>query len=275
MTVRPDGTELVEPRIFIGGHPEWDFKSRMIGRVDDKLVLYDTLKQEIVETIGGPEFSRPRKGYGALTRRPLDRQRRPDRCDDALHDFATGRPDVPQSRQFQSRGLRPAATCASTRRPAGTAKATALLFRRWQKTARGRCSKCACWKEVTTKAQKTPETRWRDEKKKIQTRRQEAQENFFVERVPPNLLICCWNLRHLKVTGVFLEGPLARLRLSRARSTRPRRRSCGRKAGLSRVPWEFPARAARGHSGRRGPWSRADRPRSQTGWICSSRMWRV
>lgn len=39
MTVKPDGTELVEQRIFIGGHPEWDFRSRMIGRVEDKLVL--------------------------------------------------------------------------------------------------------------------------------------------------------------------------------------------------------------------------------------------
>ena len=68
MTVRPDGTELVEQRIFIGGHPEWDFKSRMIGRVDDKLVLYDTLKQEIVETIGGPEIFRDPEGDTALSR---------------------------------------------------------------------------------------------------------------------------------------------------------------------------------------------------------------
>jgi hypothetical protein len=68
MTVKPDGSELVEQRIFIGGHPEWDFKSRMIGRVEDKLVLYDTLKQEIVETIGGPEMFRDPEGDTALSR---------------------------------------------------------------------------------------------------------------------------------------------------------------------------------------------------------------
>ena len=68
MTVKPDGTELIEQRIFIGGHPEWDFHSRMLGRVEDKLVLYDTLKQEIVETIGGPEMFRDPEGDTALSR---------------------------------------------------------------------------------------------------------------------------------------------------------------------------------------------------------------
>jgi hypothetical protein len=68
MTVKPDGSELVEQRIFIGGHPEWDFKSRMIGRVDDKLVLYDTLKQELVGTFGGPEVFRDPEGDTALSR---------------------------------------------------------------------------------------------------------------------------------------------------------------------------------------------------------------
>ena len=68
MTVKPDGSELVEQRIFIGGHPEWDFKSRMLGRVEDKLILYDTLKQEIVETIGGPEMFRDPEGDTALSR---------------------------------------------------------------------------------------------------------------------------------------------------------------------------------------------------------------
>jgi hypothetical protein len=68
MTVKPDGSELIEQRIFIGGHPEWDFRSRMIGRVEDKLVLYDTLKQEIVETIGGPEIFRDPEGDTALSR---------------------------------------------------------------------------------------------------------------------------------------------------------------------------------------------------------------
>ena len=68
MTVRPDGSELVEQRIFIGGHPEWDFKSRLLGRVEDKLIVYDSLKQEIVDTIGGPEMFRDPEGDTALTR---------------------------------------------------------------------------------------------------------------------------------------------------------------------------------------------------------------
>jgi hypothetical protein len=68
MTVKPDGSGLVEQRIFIGGHPEWDFKSRMLGRVEDKLVVYDSLKQEIVDTVGGPEMFRDPEGDTALSR---------------------------------------------------------------------------------------------------------------------------------------------------------------------------------------------------------------
>src|SRR5262245_45436064 len=62
MTVRPDGSELIEQRIFIGGHPEWDFRSRMLGAVDGKLILYDALVQQIVDTIGGPQVFRDPEG---------------------------------------------------------------------------------------------------------------------------------------------------------------------------------------------------------------------
>jgi len=68
MTVKPDGSELVEQRIVIGGHPEWDFKSRMLGRVEDKLIVYDSLKMEIVDTVGGPEMFRDPEGDTALSR---------------------------------------------------------------------------------------------------------------------------------------------------------------------------------------------------------------
>ena len=68
MTVKPDGSELVEQRIFIGGHPQWDFKSRMLGRVEDKLIVYDSLKMEIVDTVGGPEMFRDPEGDTALSR---------------------------------------------------------------------------------------------------------------------------------------------------------------------------------------------------------------
>ena len=68
MTVRPDGSALTEQRVFIGGHPEWDFKSRMLGAVEKKLIVYDTLAQQIVETIGGPEMFRDPEGDTALSR---------------------------------------------------------------------------------------------------------------------------------------------------------------------------------------------------------------
>ena len=68
MTVRPDGSELIEQRVFIGGHPEWDFRSRMLGAVEGKLIVYDTLAQKIVETIGGPEVFRDPEGDTALSR---------------------------------------------------------------------------------------------------------------------------------------------------------------------------------------------------------------
>ena len=143
MTVRPDGSELIEQRIFIGGHPEWDFKSRMIGRVEDKLVLYDTLAQQIVETIGGPEMFRDPEGDTALSRdgRWIVNGAH-DRCDDALHDPAAGGPRRSSKRKISAAPAIRAATCASTRRRAGTAKGIASRSRRWRRTARGRCSRC-------------------------------------------------------------------------------------------------------------------------------------
>jgi len=40
----------------------------MIGAVEGKLIVYDTLAQEIVETIGGPEVFRDPEGDTALSR---------------------------------------------------------------------------------------------------------------------------------------------------------------------------------------------------------------
>jgi hypothetical protein len=68
LTVRPDGSELVEQRVFIGGHPEWDFRSRMLGTVEKKLIVYDTLSQQVVDTLGGSEIFRDAGGDTALTR---------------------------------------------------------------------------------------------------------------------------------------------------------------------------------------------------------------
>lgn len=59
-TVRPDGTELTMQRVYIGGHPEWESGSRIIGSREQDLVMYDTARQEIVGTIGTPAiFPKP------------------------------------------------------------------------------------------------------------------------------------------------------------------------------------------------------------------------
>jgi hypothetical protein len=67
MTIRADGTGLTEQKIFIGGHPEWEFGARMIGEVDESLVIYDTERQEVVETIGSSEVFPDAGGDTALS----------------------------------------------------------------------------------------------------------------------------------------------------------------------------------------------------------------
>ncbi len=67
MTVKPDGSELVEQTIFIGGHPEWDFGSKMLGSYEKKLVVHDTLAQEIAGSLGGPEVFADPEGDTALS----------------------------------------------------------------------------------------------------------------------------------------------------------------------------------------------------------------
>ena len=60
MTVRADGSGLTEQAVFIGGHPEWEFGANMIGTVSregrERLVLYDSDEQTVVEEIGSPEI---------------------------------------------------------------------------------------------------------------------------------------------------------------------------------------------------------------------------
>lgn len=55
-TVRPDGSELTRHEIFIGGHPEWEWGSRIIGSADNQQVVYDTATRRIVERWGGREL---------------------------------------------------------------------------------------------------------------------------------------------------------------------------------------------------------------------------
>lgn len=67
MTVNANGSDLQEQRVFIGGHPEWESGHRMIGAIDDRMVLYDTDRQRVVETIGTPAIFPKPGGDNALS----------------------------------------------------------------------------------------------------------------------------------------------------------------------------------------------------------------
>lgn len=54
-TVRPDGSGLTRHEIHIGGHPEWEWGSRLIGSHDVQQVVYDTAQKKIVESWGGKD----------------------------------------------------------------------------------------------------------------------------------------------------------------------------------------------------------------------------
>ena len=54
-TVRPDGSELTRHETFIGGHPEWEWGSRIIGSHGDKQVIYDAAQKKIVDSLGGKD----------------------------------------------------------------------------------------------------------------------------------------------------------------------------------------------------------------------------
>jgi hypothetical protein len=47
-SIKPDGSALTAHRQYIGGHPEWELGSRILGVVNRELVLYDVDRQEIV-----------------------------------------------------------------------------------------------------------------------------------------------------------------------------------------------------------------------------------
>jgi len=55
-TIHPDGSNLTMHTQFIGGHPEWEFGSRVIGDVQGKQVIYDVDQQRIVDQIATPEI---------------------------------------------------------------------------------------------------------------------------------------------------------------------------------------------------------------------------
>jgi hypothetical protein len=55
-TIHPDGSNLTMHTQFIGGHPEWEYGSRVIGDVGGKQVIYDVDKKQLVDQIGTSEI---------------------------------------------------------------------------------------------------------------------------------------------------------------------------------------------------------------------------
>jgi len=66
-SIKPDGTGLTAHSVFIGGHPEWERGSRIIGAIDDRMVLYDVDRKAVVGAIGSPEVFPKPEGDTALS----------------------------------------------------------------------------------------------------------------------------------------------------------------------------------------------------------------
>jgi len=65
-TIHPDGTGLTMQK-FIGGHPEWEFGSHVIGIKDRRQVLYNVDRGEITGQIGDPEILPQPDGDSSLS----------------------------------------------------------------------------------------------------------------------------------------------------------------------------------------------------------------
>jgi len=65
--IRPDGTNLTPLKQHIGGHPEWDFGRRMIGRIGARQIVFDTDTQTVVGSLGTPDIFPNPEGDIALS----------------------------------------------------------------------------------------------------------------------------------------------------------------------------------------------------------------
>ena len=66
-TMNSDGSELMLLSKHIGGHPEWGYDKKMIGRIGKDQVIYDTNSQQIIGTIGTPKIFPNPEGDIALS----------------------------------------------------------------------------------------------------------------------------------------------------------------------------------------------------------------
>ena len=65
--IHADGTHLTPLKQHIGGHPEWDLGRRLIGRLDERQVLYDIETQQVVGQVGTPDIFPNPEGDIALS----------------------------------------------------------------------------------------------------------------------------------------------------------------------------------------------------------------
>ena len=66
-TVARDGSDLRQQETHIGGHPEWDAGSRMIGAIANRQAVFDVDSQRLVELIGDRDLFPDPEGDIALS----------------------------------------------------------------------------------------------------------------------------------------------------------------------------------------------------------------
>lgn len=66
-TIARDGSDLRRQRTHIGGHPEWDAGSRMIGSIAERQAVFDVDSQQLVELIGDRDLFPDPEGDIALS----------------------------------------------------------------------------------------------------------------------------------------------------------------------------------------------------------------
>lgn len=66
-TIARDGSDLRRQQTHIGGHPEWDAGTRMIGSIAERQAVFDVDSQELVELIGDRDLFPDPEGDIALS----------------------------------------------------------------------------------------------------------------------------------------------------------------------------------------------------------------
>jgi len=62
-----DGSKLKPLSMHIGGHPEWGYEGKMIGRIGKDQVIFDTNSQRVIDSIGTPSIFPNPEGDIALS----------------------------------------------------------------------------------------------------------------------------------------------------------------------------------------------------------------